>query len=278
MSSSASRSSALTLPWVTAPGFSRGMMLVDLVVQLRRLLGRPRDDEGGPGLVDEDAVDLVDDGEAVPALHEVRELELHVVAQVVEAVLVVGAVGDVAGVGGLALRVAQVVLDDPDRHAEEPVDPAHPLRIAPGQVVVHGDDVDPAAAEGVQVGGEGGDEGLALAGLHLGDPALVQDHAADELDVEVPHVEHATACLADHREGVGQQVVQGLAPVGALAQARGSRAELGVIEAPHLGFAVVDLGQRRPHPLEVALVLGAEDFPEDVLQHRSSPGTASRAI
>ena len=49
-------------------------------------------------------VDLVDDGEDMAALHHVLEPVLHVVAQIVEAELVVGAVGDVAGVGCLALR------------------------------------------------------------------------------------------------------------------------------------------------------------------------------
>jgi hypothetical protein len=49
----------------------------------------------------------------VAALHEVREIELHVVAQIVEAELVVGAVGDVAPYATCA-RVVQVVLDDAD--------------------------------------------------------------------------------------------------------------------------------------------------------------------
>ena len=68
---------------------------IDLVVEVGRFLGRARDDQRRPRFVDQDAVDFVDDGEVVPALHVVREVELHVVAQVVEAELVVGAVGDV---------------------------------------------------------------------------------------------------------------------------------------------------------------------------------------
>ena len=121
------------------------------------------------------------------ALHAVLDVELHVVAQVVEAELVVGAVGDVGGVGGAALVVVEVVDDDADGEAEELVDLAHPLGVALGQVVVDGDDVDAVAGERVEVAGERGDEGFAFAGLHLGDLALVEDHAADELDVEVAH-------------------------------------------------------------------------------------------
>ena len=168
----------------------------------------------------------------MPALDVVRELELHVVAEVVEAELVVGAVGDVGGVGDLPLRVVQVVLDDADRHAEEAVDPAHPLRVAAGEVVVDGDDVDALAFERVEIGGKGRDERLAFAGLHLGDLALVQHGAADQLDVEVPHVQHAAAGLADDRERLGQQVVERLAVGEPLPELGRLAAQLLVATAP----------------------------------------------
>ena len=56
---------------------------------------------GRAGLVDEDGVDLVDDGVAMAALHHVLERAGHVVAEVVEAELGVRPVGDVAQVGVL---------------------------------------------------------------------------------------------------------------------------------------------------------------------------------
>ena len=114
-------------------------------------------------------------------------------------------------VGDLPLLVVQVVLDDADRHPEEAVDPAHPLRVAAGQVVVDRDDVDAFAFERVEIGGQRRDERLAFARLHLGDLAAMQHHAADQLHVEVPHVEHAAAGFADDGKGLGQQVVERLA-------------------------------------------------------------------
>ena len=73
----------------------------------------------------------------------------HVVPQVVEAELVVGAVGDVGGIGGLALGRADHAVDDQaHRQAQEAVDLAHPLAVALGQVVVDGDDVDALARSG----------------------------------------------------------------------------------------------------------------------------------
>ena len=135
------------------------------------------------------------------ALHAVLDAELHVVAQVVEAELVVGPVGDVGVVGVLALLVVQVVYDHAHLQAEELVEPAHPLRVAAGQVVVDRDHVNALAFQRVQVRRQGGDQRLAFTGLHFGDLALVQHHAADQLDVEMAHVEHAAAGFADHGKG-----------------------------------------------------------------------------
>ncbi len=197
------------------------------VVEVGRLLGLPADDERGAGLVDEDVVDLVDDPEEALALDPLVELRDHVVAEVVEAVLVVRAVGDVGGVGLaagdraevdealVARRVARledvggVVDDDPHREPEEVVDRPHPLGVAAGEVVVDRHDVDAAPGQAVEGGGERRHEGLALARLHLGDLALVEDRAADELDVEVAHPEGPLHRLAGAGEDLREDVVEG---------------------------------------------------------------------
>ena len=236
---------------------------VDLVVEVGRFLGRAGDDQRRPRLVDQDAVDFVDDREVVPALHVVRELELHVVAEIVEAELVVGAVGDVGRVGRLALLVVEIVLDDADGHAEEAVDLAHPLRVAAGQVVVDGDDVDALAFERIEVGGQRRDQRLALAGLHLGDLAFVEHRAADQLHVEVPHVQDAAAGLADDREGLGQAGRRGVSPLARrCAELGGLTAELCVGERLNRRLEGVDLGHDRPQAFQFAIVLGADDFGE----------------
>ena len=169
-----------------------------------------------------------------------------------------------ARVGDLALLVVQLVLDDADRHAEEPVEPAHPLGVAAGQVVVDGDDVDALAVERVQVGGQRGDERLAFAGLHLGDPAAVQDDAADQLHVEVPHVQHAAAGLADDRERLGQQIVERLAVGEPLRGTRPSSRAAARRRAPAISgsFALIS-ATHRPQPLQVTLVLRADDLREE---------------
>ena len=175
----------------------------------------------------------------MPALDHVVGAHLHVVAQVVEAELVVGAVGHVAGVGGLALLVVEAVHDDADGEAEELVDGAHPLGVAAGEVVVDGDDVDALLGERVEVDGERGDERLAFAGLHLGDVALVQHHAADQLHVEMALAEGALGRLADGGEGGHQQVVELGAVLELLAEGGGPRLQLLVGELRELGSSAL---------------------------------------
>ena len=147
--------------------------LVDLEIELGVLFGRAGNDQRRARLVDEDGVDFVDDGECQLALHAIIEAEGEVVAQVVEAEFVVGAVGDVAGIGRALLGRVLLVLDDADRETEEVVDGPHPVRVALRQVFVDGDDVDAIAGERVQIRGQRRHQRLAFAGAHLGDAAFV---------------------------------------------------------------------------------------------------------
>ncbi len=112
-------------------------------------------------------------------------------------------------VAGL-VQVRGVVGDHPDADAEEMEDRPHPLRVASGEVVVDRHDVDAAPRERVEDRGERCHEGLALAGAHLGDLALVEHRATDELDVEMAHAERALHRLAGHREDLGEHVVERL--------------------------------------------------------------------
>ena len=107
---------------------------------------------------------------------------------------------------------------DADLEAQKAVDLAHPLGVALGQVVVDGDEVSAVAGEPVEVHRHGRDQRLALAGLHLGDVAVVEHDAAHDLHVEGPHAERAPGALARHRERLEEQVVEQLAVLVALAE------------------------------------------------------------
>ena len=175
---------------------------------------RAGDNQRRPRFVDQDGIHFIDDrvvvqfglraltfyvrdgGRLVVALHAFREAELHVVAQVIEAELVVGAVSDIGVVALVALLIAQIVHDIADGHAERPVDARHPLGIALGQVIVDRDDVDALPFERVQIHGQRRDQRLAFSGFHFGDLAVVQHDATNQLDIKMPHVEVAASRLA----------------------------------------------------------------------------------
>ena len=128
------------------PGQARNQG-VDLDVELGALFRGSGNDQRRARLVDQNRVDFIDDGEGQLALHAILETKRQIVAQIIESKFVVGAVGDVAGVGRALLIGRLGVLDDADIHAEEAVHRPHPFRVALRQVFIHGHDVHAIAGE-----------------------------------------------------------------------------------------------------------------------------------
>ena len=214
------------------------------------------DDEGRARLIDQDGVNLVDDGECVAALNALTGAQNHVVTQVVETELGVGAVCDIGIVSAALLIERHAILQQTDLELEEAVDMAHPLGVALGEIVVDGDDMDALTGECVEIAGKRGDEGLALARLHLGDHTIMQGHSADELHVEVAQTERAARGLAHNGESIGQQVVEGLPRCEALAQDPRLILELLGVHGLVLGLETVDGIDGLPITLQV--LVGAE--------------------
>src|SRR5216683_1343620 len=237
------------------------------VIRIGRFLGSARDNQRRASLIDQDRIDFVDDREVVLALDVILQAELHVVAQVVEPEFVVLAVGDVAVVRLLALRVGKSMNDAADAQAEEIVDSPHPLGIAPGEIVVDCNHMDAASAKRVERRRQRRDESLALARLHLGDLALMENHPADQLHVEMALAESALGGLAHDGEDFGQDLPQGiLAFIDVLDRADpgfpfGDPAAQPVVGLlGDLFLEAVDLFNERRHALQFAIVLGTEDL------------------
>ena len=222
---------------------------VGLRVPRHVVVRRPGDDERRAGLVDEDVVHLVDDGEVQGPLYLLHVLVVHrvvaggqphVVAEVVEAELVVRAVGDVAGVGLLPLGGIHLALDRAHGQAQRHVEPAHPLHVATGEVIVHGDDVYAPPFQGIEIGGQRGDERFALAGDHFGNVAAVEDDSPHELHVVVPQAQVPAAGLAADGEGLNQQVIDRFAAGQPLAEFGRLFRQLGVGHGLVFGLQGVD--------------------------------------
>ncbi len=169
--------------------------------------GRPGDDERDARLVDEDGVGLVDEGRGEGAVDELAGLVGQAVAQVVEAGLLGRGVGHIAGIGRPLGRLVHALLGGADGEAEKPVSGAHPGRVASGQVVVEGQDVDGTAGEGEGRGREHGRERLALSGRELGDLAVGHGQGGDDLDVVGVEARRAARGLEDEGEGFDPRVL-----------------------------------------------------------------------
>jgi hypothetical protein len=241
-------------------GLDLGDQLVDRDIEFAAILGRARDDQRRARLVDQDRIDLVDDGIGMAALHHLREFLLHVVPQIVEAKLVVGGIGDVAAIGGALFRLGLLGHHDAGGQPQGAIDLAHPVGVAPGQIVVDRDDVHAAAGQRVQIGREGGDQRLALAGLHLGDVALVQKDAAHQLHIERPKPQRTARRLAAVGERLGQEVVQRLAVGHPRLQRCGRLDQLGVAAPGGFFLERIDRLDQRAGRLDLAVVCGAKDF------------------
>ena len=243
---------------------------VDAHIHLGVIFGLAADDQWRARFVDEDGVDLVDDGVVQATCNAVAHVLHHVVAQVVEAELVVGAVGDVGGVGGLLLFAAHPGHVHAHGQAEKGVQAPHPLGIAARQVVVHRHHVHTLAGECIQVDGQRGHQRLAFAGAHLGDLALVQRDAAYELHVEVAHLQCALAAFAHHRKSFRQDVVERGPGGHTLAELIGLGAQVGVGQLLELGFQRVDGLHDAPVRLQETLVPAAENLGQDLGEHAAS--------
>src|SRR5262249_11228944 len=174
-----------------------------------------------------------------------------------------------------------------DSQGQETIELAHPLRVALGEIVVDRDHMNTAATERVEVYGQGRDQGFAFAGFHFGNLAAVQDHAADQLHVEMTHVEHAATSFADYGKSLFEDLIEdfiggfqalavefslaievGIGLVGTLAEAVldylaefvGLRAQLVVRELLHPGFERVHALDARREALDFALVFGPKDL------------------
>ena len=212
-------------------------------------------------------VDLVDDREAMAPLHHLRQVVFHIVAQIIEAELVVRAVGDVAGIGGPALVIVEPMHDDTNAEPEEFVDLPHPFGVAAGEIIVHRHDMHALAGERVEVDGERGDERLALARAHLRDAAFVQHHAAHELHVEMALAQGALRRFAHGRESFHEDVVERLARRELVAESPGARGERLVGKAFEILLERIDALDRGNVSLQSPIIGRAEELLRKCAKH-----------
>ena len=158
--------------------------------------------------------------------------------------------------------------DAADCQTEKAVSLTHPIGVAFGEVIVDRDNVDAFAGQSIQINGQGGDERFTFAGLHLGDVALMENHAANKLDVEVALAEGPLRGFANCRKRGNKQIVQRRAFLEPLAEQIGACPELLVRKVLNLAFECVDCRDARTKTLHSSLVGGAEDFRSETTERQ----------
>ena len=161
----------------------------------------------------------------------------------------------------------------PTSRPEQPVDLAHPLGVARREVVVDGDEVHALAAERVEVDRQRRHEGLAFAGLHLGDPAEVQRRPAHQLHVVVPLADHpharasrVTANASTSRSSSVSPLARRSRNAGVFACSSASESRL------QLGFECVDLGHQRLQSPDLFALASAKELVENAHETDESTG------
>ena len=125
------------------------------------------------------------------SLYKVARLCCHVVAQVVEAELVVCTECDVGKICiSSCVGVGLVLVDAIYAQAVEHVERSHPLRVTLCKVVVHCHYVHTVAGKRVQEHRQCRHKCLSLTCSHLGNLSLVKDYTAEELYIVMYHVPH----------------------------------------------------------------------------------------
>ena len=140
----------------------------------------------------------------MPALHEIRLLQRHVVAKVVKTKFVVRAIGDVRLVLKTAFFRGLPRHNAPGGHTQCPEYTAHEVRLVGGEVIVHRDNVNTSGRNSVQIRGQGGHQRFTLTSLHLRDVAEVQGSTTHQLDVKVSKAQRALRCFTHSRKSLGK--------------------------------------------------------------------------
>ena len=129
-------------------------------------------------------------------LYALFRAERHVVTQVVEAVFVVGAVGDVRVIRFALGWRRQAGHVDADGHTEEFEQWTVVFGVTLRQIVVDGNHVNAFTGQRVQVSRQRCGQGFTFTGTHFRDAALVEHHTTQQLNVEVTHAEYTLTRFA----------------------------------------------------------------------------------
>ena len=201
-------------------------------------------------------------------LHLVLGAESHVIAKIVEAELVVRTISNIRLIGSPLLFRGLTGRYNTYLQTQEAIQFSHPLGIAAGQVVVHGNQMHALASQRIQVYGQRRYQRFTFTGFHLGNTAFVKRDTADHLHVVMAHPHDSTTRLTSGGKRFRKQCVKALAFVIAATKFRSLTLQLGVGQIAILLFKLINTRYGFAHPLDFSGVLTAEHLGCKLCEHR----------
>ena len=109
--------------------------------------------------------------------------------------------------------------------------------------------MDSPTADSSQIRRQGCNQGLAFTRTHFCDLALVQDHATDQLHIEVPHIQSTSCRLTHNRKHFRHQVFRALTFARAPTKLIGLGRQLTIIKPGYLLFCRINQINHTAHSL-----------------------------
>ena len=166
------------------PGFHLLIFLLGI-----RLGYRTGNNERCSRFINQNGVNLINNGKMMVPLYQLFLLDNHIVPEVVKAEFVIGTVSDVGPVCfASGFGVGIVPVDAVYREAMEVKDWFVPLSIPLGQVGIYGYNMNTASGQCIKVGRENGSERFTFTRFHLGNGSIMHGNGSNQLHVIRHHV------------------------------------------------------------------------------------------
>ena len=128
--------------------------------------------------------------------------------------------------------------------------------------------MDRIAADRIEVRRQGCHQRFTLSGTHLRNLAVIKDHPADQLHIEVTHFQCTPRYLPDHGKGFSQKLLEPLTRSRALAKLASFCLEVFVRKRLKRGLECVNLIGKSAHLAQKPLIAAAENFGCYLAEHR----------
>ena len=162
------------------------------------------------------------------SLRHILLINDHIITKIVKSELVIRAVRNICRISLLLLRRGLSVNDDACFESHKGIYSAHLLAVAACEIVVDCYYMNAFSRECVKICGHGRNESLTLARFHLGDPSLMKNDTAHDLNTERTLAQHSVRRLSYCGKRVGQNIVKRFSARKPFFQYIGRRGKLGV--------------------------------------------------